>query len=73
MENTKDFAAIQKWNNIPKEYQQKIIDNVFCVNCFVTTIVDYELEDDKFGVALKGKCKKCGGKVGRMVDDLLDM
>lgn len=64
-----DFKAAQKWNKIPKSYQEKIINNVFCISCKVTTIVDYTIHDDKYGVLLKGKCKKCGKEVARMVED----
>ena len=70
MGNTIDFKAMQKWNKVPKEFQQKIIDNVFCGKCFVTTIVDYNIEDDMFGIILRGKCKKCGGNVARVVEDI---
>lgn len=69
MENTVDFKAWKKWNRITKEFQQKIINNVFCVKCLDTTIVDYEIKDDAFGVLLTGKCKKCGGDVARLVEN----
>ena len=64
-----DFMALQKWNRIPDEFQQKIIDNVFCRNCKITTIVDYEITNDEFGILLKGKCYKCGNNVARFVED----
>lgn len=32
-------------------------------------IVKYTLHDDKFGVLLQGKCKKCGKDVARLVED----
>ena len=35
----------------------------FCI------IVDFSMHDDKFGIALKGKCKKCGKDVARLVED----
>ncbi len=53
-----DFKAVQKWNKIPKNVQEMLINNVFCISCKVTTIVDYTINDDKYGVLLKGKCKK---------------
>ena len=68
MENN-DIKALQKWNKIPKEIQQKIINNVFCRTCMNTTIVDYEISNDEFGILLKGKCKKCGNYVARLVED----
>lgn len=64
-----DFKAAQKWAKVPKNIQQLIISNVFCSNCGVTTIVNYTLHDDKYGVLIKGKCKKCGNDVARFVDN----
>ena len=64
-----NMEAIKKWNEFPKEFQQRVIDSVFCSKCFVTTIVDYEvsLTEDNF-VILKGKCKTCRKAVARVVD-----
>lgn len=64
-----DFKAVKKWKKIPKEIQELLVNSVFCINCGVTTIVDYTIINDKFGVLLKGKCKKCGIDVARMVED----
>lgn len=64
-----DIKALKKWAKVPPEVQQKILSNVFCSKCKVTTIVDYSLHDDRFGIALKGKCKKCGALVARFVED----
>lgn len=64
-----DYKAARKWNKIPKNVQEMLINNVFCSNCGVTTIVDYDLQNDKFGVLLKGKCKKCGSAVARLVEN----
>lgn len=64
-----DFKAAQKWTKIPKNIKQLIINNVFCSKCGVTTIVEYTINDEKFGVLLKGKCKKCGNDVRRLVED----
>ena len=65
-----DFKAAQKWAKVPKNVQELLINNVFCSTCKVTTITEYTLQDDKFGVLLKGKCKKCGKKVARLVEDV---
>lgn len=64
-----DFKAAQKWGKLPKNIQELLINNVFCSACGVTTIVDYSINNDKFGVLLKGKCKKCGKGVARLVED----
>ncbi len=67
--NIIDFKATQKWNGIPKHIRDRLIDNVFCSTCGVTTIVEYSLHNDKFGILLKGKCNKCGKPVARLVED----
>lgn len=64
-----DFKAAQKWAKRPKNIQQLIINNAFCQHCGVTIIVKYTIHDDKLGVLLKGKCKKCGNEVRRFVED----
>ena len=67
--NFSDFDALKKWSSIPEDLQQRLIDNVFCLNCGVTTIVDYSITADKFGILLKGKCKICGNEVARLIED----
>jgi len=69
MGKTIDFKAMEKWNKIPKASQQLILKNVLCRNCDVTTIVDYTMTHDKFGVVLRGKCKKCGATVARVLEE----
>ncbi len=64
-----DFSALQKWSKIPKDIQKKIIDNVFCSNCHVTTIVDYTMRESDHGYVIEGKCKKCGKNVARFMED----
>ena len=64
-----DMKALKKWAKVPSDIQQLLINNVFCSKCGVTTIVDYGIHNDRFGVVLKGLCKKCGGSVARMVED----
>lgn len=44
-----DFKAAQKWSKIPKKIQERLIDNVFCSACGVTTIVEYTLSNEKIG------------------------
>jgi hypothetical protein len=63
-----DFKAAQKWASFPKNFQEQLLNNVFCSSCGVTTIIEYTLHDDDLGVLLKGKCKKCGKDVARFVE-----
>jgi len=64
-----DFKAAQRWSKLPKNIQDLLLNNVFCSVCGVTTIVEYSMYNDKFGILLKGKCKKCGRDVARLVEN----
>ena len=64
-----DIKAARKWKEIPKEKQKLLVDNVFCSNCYVTTVVDYSLHDEEHGLILKGKCKQCGENIARLIED----
>ena len=64
-----DIKAARKWSKIPKYTQERLLSNVYCSACGVTTIIDFSMHDDKFGIALKGKCKKCGKDIARLVED----
>ena len=64
-----DFKATQKWSKIPPNIQQLLLNNVFCSTCGGTTIDDYTMYNEKFGILLRGKCKKCGSDVARLVED----
>ncbi len=65
-----DIKAAQEWKKIPKQTQELIVNNVHCPACGLTTIVDYSMQNDKFGLLLEGKCKKCGGPVARLLEDV---
>ena len=67
--NITDFEALKIWSRIPPDYQKRLINNVFCTNCGVTTIVDYSITTDKYGVLLKGKCNACGNAVARLIEN----
>ena len=64
-----DMEALRKWRELDKATQNTLLRNVFCPDCFVTTIVDYEITSDKFGIVLRGKCKQCGHDVARLIED----
>lgn len=64
-----DFNAAKKWAKLPKDVQKYVLNNVFCPNCGVTTIVRYSLLDDDKGIIIKGKCIVCGDDIARFVED----
>ena len=65
---TTDIEAIRKWNKISIDIQSRIIQNVLCSTCGVTTIVNYTLHKDNSGILLKGNCKKCNNPVARIIE-----
>ncbi|MCA0970634.1 hypothetical protein LCM20_08550 [Halobacillus litoralis] len=64
------MEANRKWLAIPEEFRKKLIANVNCMNCGdVVTITDFIIVDHPAGVMLDGKCKNCGNKVVRVVEE----
>ncbi|MDA7026672.1 hypothetical protein PJ311_08635 [Bacillus sp. CLL-7-23] len=62
-----DMTGLKKWSSIPSKTQQVLLNNVFCSTCGVTTMVNYSVQNDRLGLALKGKC--CGGNVARFIEN----
>lgn len=67
-ESEDEISAEIKWNKISAADQKKLLENVFCVKCEVTSIVDYTVENTGADIVLRGKCVKCGGKVARVIE-----
>ncbi|OCT10493.1 hypothetical protein A8709_11870 [Paenibacillus pectinilyticus] len=67
--NVQSFAAMKEWLAIPVQFRTRLLSNVYCSNCKgETTIIDYSVGTDKFGVVLEGKCKTCQRSVARVVE-----
>ncbi len=64
-----DFEAMKKWNSLPEDWRNMVLGNAYCSNCRVTTIVDYTVHSDTYGLILKGKCQTCDEEVTRVVED----
>jgi hypothetical protein len=61
--------ALKIWKNTPKELRRRVLENVYCGQCVGSTeIVDYTTEPAGVGLVLRGKCKKCGHKVARVLE-----
>ena len=48
-----------------------VLDNVYCAECGTTTIVGYEKDiviESNGDTILRGKCKKCGRKIARLLE-----
>lgn len=71
MDNISDITAIKKWNSIPEDIRKKLLQNVFCGSCGVTTIAPgYTITQKKgLGILLNGACSKCGHGVCRVIED----
>ena len=64
-----NLEAVRIWNDIPKDIQEKIIENVWCGNEKTTVrITDYNILLDDFGIVLEGKCAECGNSVARVIE-----
>lgn len=64
-----DIKALNKWSKMPDHWKETLLNNVFCSNCKLTSIVDYAVVNDAHGIVLQGKCAKCGRSVARYVED----
>ncbi|MCL2286401.1 MAG: plasmid pRiA4b ORF-3 family protein [Firmicutes bacterium] len=57
-----------RWNKIPHKLQTKILNNVYCVKCKLTSVKEYTIENAQNDIIISGKCTKCGGNVARVVE-----
>ncbi len=61
--------AAKLWEEIPEEFQEMVLDNVFCSHCRdVVRIVDYSGSVVSGDLCLEGNCAICGHKVARLVE-----
>lgn len=64
-----DIDALRKWSRLNIEDRNLLLSNVFCSNCFTTTVANYEIITHKDGILIQGKCKQCGHNVARLVEE----
>lgn len=64
-----DFEAMKKWNALPEDWRKMVLGNAYCSNCMVTTITDYTVRSERYGLLLKGKCQTCSKEIARVVED----
>jgi len=62
--------ALKAWMDLPTNIKQKILGNVYCVQCrdMIMIRADYGAELDGGGVVLRGFCSVCGHKVARVIE-----
>lgn len=62
-------VAYNRWRNLSEDMRRKVLETVYCGNCRgATEIVDYKQEVSKGLLVLRGKCKKCGFEVARVLE-----
>ena len=61
-------SSIEKWDALPNNEKLQILKSAYCSKCDLTTIVNYIIEENEFGIILKGKCKKCGKDILRLIE-----
>ncbi|GAA0361911.1 DUF6155 family protein [Bacillus horti] len=63
------YAAMSKWLKVPEDARQKYISNVWCGRCLgTTTIRDFSIQLDTYGIILQGSCSNCGHQVARVIE-----
>lgn len=63
--------AARRWAELDVQFQIRLLNNVWCVNCRKTTsIVQYDGRMERGDLILEGFCIKCGGPVARVVEGM---
>jgi hypothetical protein len=70
MSNTSSSVKAEiLWGTIPAWAKDKILKNVFCVQCRTSVeIVDYIKKERRGDLILKGRCAVCGYEVVHVVE-----
>ena len=70
MTNAFPPEAQRLWDAILPYHKTQILNNVWCGDCRkVTTIVHYTGNLEGSHLTLQGECKRCGGKVARLIEN----
>ena len=64
-----DIEALRKWSKLDLDTKNCLLTNVFCSNCFTTTVINYEIVSRKDGILIQVICKQCGREVARVVEE----
>ncbi|WP_300284191.1 hypothetical protein [Nitrosomonas sp.] len=61
--------ARQRWKTIPADIRQRLLANVWCVQCrHEVTITSFTGTIKGGSLLLEGKCAKCHGDVARVIE-----
>ena len=70
MAQIKSLTAQKRWQQIPEDIQRQILACVWCGICLKgQPIVDYTMTYEDDMVIIRGKCKRCGGEVARVIEN----
>jgi len=64
-----DIEALRKWSKLSTNIKNRLLSNVFCSNCFTTTVINYDIVLHEEGILIQGICRHCGHKVARVVEE----
>ena len=56
------------WDSMIDGDKKMLLDNVYCSNCGITTIENFEGIIKEGDLILTGVCVKCGKKVARLIE-----
>lgn len=62
--------ALEQWENADEEDRQKVLNSVYCGGCMGAAEIaaGWTLAIEGTAPVIRGKCKKCGHKVARVLD-----
>jgi hypothetical protein len=69
MDNIFTPEAAERWNQMAPSIRKVLLGNVFCGTCGGS--VEAEIESGEMrgrDLVLYGRCKRCGGRVGRVIE-----
>ena len=67
--NNFTLPAQKLWAKVPSEFRVKILNEVWCGRCRDTvTILNISGRVESGDLVLGGKCDRCGGPVGRLIE-----
>jgi hypothetical protein len=60
--------AAKLWAAIPSDSRKKLLSNVYCSKCGMTTITNFSGVVRSGDLLLVGKCAECHGDVARLIE-----
>ena len=67
---TNEPTASDKWNSISDELKHRIVNNIFCVKCGLSSLNEnYTIHQETIGISLHGTCYHCDSPVVRLIEE----